>query len=51
MIKTKKNLIFSLVYMFIKLSLLLAVATATMERVFSAIHIVNSRLRNRIRYK
>jgi hypothetical protein len=48
MVKTKKNLIFSLVYMLIKLSLLLPVATATVERVFSAMHIVKSRLRNRM---
>ncbi|XP_024460939.2 uncharacterized protein LOC18094528 [Populus trichocarpa] len=43
-VKTKKNLIFPLVYMLIKLSLLLPVATATVERVFSAMHIVKSRL-------
>jgi hypothetical protein len=48
MIKTKKNLIFPLVYMLIKLSLLLPVATAVVERVFSATHIVKSRLRNRM---
>jgi hypothetical protein len=50
-VKTKKNLTFPLVYMLIKLSLLLPVATATMERVFSAMHIVKSRLRNRMRDK
>nr|XP_034918724.1 uncharacterized protein LOC118052019 [Populus alba] len=48
MVKTKKNLIFPLVYMLIKLSLLLPVATATVERVFSAMHIVKSRLRNKM---
>ncbi|XP_061943830.1 uncharacterized protein LOC133668101 [Populus nigra] len=48
MVKTKKNLIFPLVYMLIKLSLLLPVATATVERVFSAMHIIKSRLRNRM---
>ena len=48
MVKTKKNLIFPLVYMLIELSLLLPVATATVERVFSAMHIVKSRLRNRM---
>jgi hypothetical protein len=47
MVKTKKNLIFSLVYMLIKLPLLLPVATATVERVFSA-YIVKSRLQNRM---
>jgi hypothetical protein len=34
MIKTKKNLIFLLVYMLIKLSLLLPTATTIVERVF-----------------
>ncbi|KAL3577868.1 hypothetical protein D5086_019372 [Populus alba] len=48
MVKTKKNLIFPLVYMLIKLSLLLPVTTATVERVFSAMHIVKSRLRNKM---
>ena len=48
MVKIKKNLIFPLVYMLIKLSLLLPVATATVEIVFSTIHIVKSRLRNRM---
>ncbi|KAJ6926867.1 zinc finger MYM-type protein 1-like [Populus alba x Populus x berolinensis] len=48
MVKTKKNLIFPSVYMLIKLSLLLPVATATVERVFSAMHIVKSRLRNKM---
>jgi hypothetical protein len=48
MVKTKKNLIFPLVYMLIKLSLLLPVATATMKRVFSVTHIVKSRLRNKM---
>jgi biotin-(acetyl-CoA carboxylase) ligase len=51
MVKTKRNLIFSLIYILIKLSLLLPVATAKVEKVFSAMHIVKSRLRNRIRDK
>jgi len=46
-IKTK-NLLFTLVYMLIKLSLLLPIATATVERVFSVMHIDKSRLRNRM---
>ena len=47
MIKTKKNLIFPLVY--VKFSLLLPVAIATLTRVFSAMHIVKSRLQNRMK--
>jgi len=46
MVKTKKNLIFPLVYILIKLSLLLPVATAAVDIVFSATHIVKSRLWN-----
>jgi hypothetical protein len=37
--------------MLIKLSLFLPVATATVERVFSAMHIVKIRLQNRMRDK
>ena len=48
MVKTKKNLIFLLIYMLIKLSLLLSVATTTMERVFSVMHIVKGKLQNMI---
>jgi len=48
MVKTKKNLIFLLAYMLIRLSLLLPVAIATVERVFSVMHITKSRLRNRM---
>ena len=51
MVKIKKNLIFPLVYMLIKLSLLLPVATVIVERVFSAMHIIKSRLRNRMEDK
>jgi hypothetical protein len=51
MVKTKKNLIFPLVYMLIKLSLLFTVATVTVERVFSAMYIVKNRLQNRMRDK
>ncbi|KAJ6946256.1 hypothetical protein NC651_001114 [Populus alba x Populus x berolinensis] len=48
MVKTKKNLIFPLVYMLIKLSLLLPVETATVERVFYVMHTIKSRLRKRM---
>ena len=48
MVKTKKNLIFPLVYMLITLPLLQPVAIAIVKIVFFAMHIVKSRLRNRI---
>ncbi|XP_026416389.1 uncharacterized protein LOC113311804 [Papaver somniferum] len=44
MVETKRNI----VYLLITLSLILLVATATIERVFSAMHIVKNRLRNSI---
>ncbi|XP_042441419.1 zinc finger MYM-type protein 1-like [Zingiber officinale] len=48
MIETMKNRVFPLVYRMIELSLLLPVATATVERMFSAVNIVKIDLRNRI---
>ncbi|XP_042423622.1 zinc finger MYM-type protein 1-like [Zingiber officinale] len=48
MIETMKNRVFPLVYRMIELALLLPVATATVERVFSAMNIVKTDLRNRI---
>ncbi|XP_071708766.1 uncharacterized protein [Rutidosis leptorrhynchoides] len=49
MVQTKKHLLFRLVYRLLKLALVLPVATATVERCFSAMKIVKSNLRNRIR--
>ena len=48
MVVTQKNLVYPLVYWLLTLALILHVATATVERVFSAISIVKNRLRNRI---
>ncbi|XP_038698098.1 zinc finger MYM-type protein 1-like [Tripterygium wilfordii] len=48
MVETKKNVVFPFVYTLITLALILPVATATVERVFSAMNIVKSRLRNRM---
>ncbi|KAI3897135.1 hypothetical protein MKX03_025997, partial [Papaver bracteatum] len=48
MVETKRNIVYPLVYLLITLSLILPVATATVERVFSAMHIVKNRLRNSI---
>ncbi|XP_042448861.1 uncharacterized protein LOC122033763 [Zingiber officinale] len=48
MIETMKNRVFPLVYRMIELALLLPVATATIKRVFSAMNIVKTDLRNRI---
>ena len=48
MIETRKTDGHPLVYRLITLALILPVATATVERVFSAMDIVKNRLRNRI---
>ncbi|KAK8930679.1 hypothetical protein KSP39_PZI011654 [Platanthera zijinensis] len=44
----KLNITYPLVYSLIKLVLLLPVATATVERAFSAMKIIKTRLRNRM---
>jgi hypothetical protein len=48
MVETKKHQAFSLVYRLLKLVLVLPVATASVERCFSAMKIVKTILRNRI---
>ncbi|XP_042380278.1 uncharacterized protein LOC121972698 [Zingiber officinale] len=48
MVETGKNTVFSLVYRLIKLALVLPVATASVERVFSAMKIIKTDLRNRM---
>jgi hypothetical protein len=48
MVSTKKHLAFSLVYQLLKLVLVLPVATASVQRFFSAMKIVKTVLRNRI---
>ena len=48
MVEMKKNVSYPLVYSLVTLALILAVATSTIERTFSAMNIVKNRLRNRI---
>ncbi|KAJ0978475.1 hypothetical protein J5N97_013949 [Dioscorea zingiberensis] len=48
MVEMGKDKVYPLVYRLLTLSLILPVATATVERVFSAMHLVKTRLRNRI---
>ena len=48
MVETKKHTTYPLVYRLLKLALVLPVATATVERCFSAMKIVKSDLRNKI---
>ena len=48
MVVSRKNLVYPLVYRLLTLALILDVATATVEIVFSAMSIIKDRLRNRI---
>lgn len=48
MVETEKYLVFPLVYKLIELALLLPVSTASVERTFSAMKIIKSKLRNKI---
>ncbi|PIA27274.1 hypothetical protein AQUCO_08100010v1 [Aquilegia coerulea] len=48
MVETRKNIVYPLVYLLITLALTLPVATASVERAFSAMNIVKNRLRNRM---
>jgi hypothetical protein len=48
LVETKKDLTFPLVYKLLKLVLVLPVATASVERVFSSMKYVKNKLRNRM---
>ncbi|XP_025636151.1 uncharacterized protein [Arachis hypogaea] len=47
LVETRKNIVYPLVFLLLKLALVLPVATASVERTFSAMNIIKSRLRNR----
>ncbi|KAK2393786.1 zinc finger MYM-type protein [Trifolium repens] len=48
MIQTDKHFVFPLVYKLIELALILPVSTASVERAFSAMKIIKTKLRNKI---
>ncbi|KAJ9175922.1 hypothetical protein P3X46_014422 [Hevea brasiliensis] len=48
MVATRKHIIFPLVYLLVKLSLILSVATVIVEKTFSVMNIIKNSLRNRI---
>ena len=48
MVEMKKNVSYQLIYSLVTLALILLVATATVERVFSIMNIIKNRLRNQI---
>jgi len=49
MVEMKKDIVYPLVDSFVTLSLILPVATATIERAFLAMNIVKNRLRNKMK--
>lgn len=48
MVQTEKHLLFPLVYKFIELALIFSVSTTSVERAFSAMKIIKSKLHNKI---
>ncbi|XP_016192247.1 zinc finger MYM-type protein 1-like [Arachis ipaensis] len=48
LVETKKHVVYPLVFLLLKLALILHVATTSVERTFSAMNIIKSRLRNRM---
>jgi hypothetical protein len=48
MVQLERHIVFPLVYRLIELALLLLVATATVERAFSAMKVVKTELRNKM---
>ncbi|PIN08532.1 hypothetical protein CDL12_18893 [Handroanthus impetiginosus] len=47
LVKTRKHIVYPLVYLLVNLALILPVATATVERTFSVMNIIKNKLRNR----
>jgi hypothetical protein len=48
MVQLERHIVFPLVYRLIELALILPVATATVERAFSAMKIIKTKLRNKM---
>ncbi|XP_074292888.1 uncharacterized protein LOC141619769 [Silene latifolia] len=48
LVETRKHIVYNWVYLLIKLALILPVATASVERVFSSMKFVKNKMRNRI---
>ena len=48
LVETKTNIVYPLVYLLLELDLILHVATATVERAFSAMNIVKNQIRSRM---
>ncbi|CAN1145186.1 hypothetical protein LINPERHAP2_LOCUS14546 [Linum perenne] len=48
MVKTRKHVVYPLVYLLLKMTLILPIAIASVERAFSAMTYVKNKLRNRM---
>ena len=48
LVETKKHIVYDMVYLLLKLVLVLPVATASVERAFSAMSLVKNKLRNKM---
>ena len=48
LVETKRHTVYNMVYLLLKFILVLPVATASVERVFSAISLVKTKLRNKM---
>jgi hypothetical protein len=48
LVETKRHKVFDMVYLLLKLVLLLSMATASIERAFSAMSLVKTKLRNKM---
>ena len=48
LVEAKKDVIYSLVYLLVKLALILLIATASVERAFSTMNIIKTSLHNRM---
>ena len=46
LVETKKDIVYQLVYLLLKLALILPITTAMIERAFSTMNYLNIRLRN-----
>ena len=49
LVKTKKHIVYPMVYLLVKLALIFPVVTATVERCLSAMNFVKNRMHNRMR--
>ena len=49
LVKTKKHIVYQMIYLLVKLALILPVTTETVERCFSSIDFMKNRMQNHMR--